>query len=143
LGNVINKTFSINGEFLGKEVFEYKGNKLLKSYDLEGNLTQYTYDGLGRKISEAKCGCLTTYQYDSLGNIALVCEENGDQSLYIHFTYDLLGQVLEKKKSDSNGDLLSKISYTYDGNGNVHTIKRISMVRMQSIPLFMIPMIAK
>lgn len=124
MGNVINKAYSINGEFLGKEIFEYKGNKLLKNYDLEGNLTQYAYDGLGRKISEAKCGCLTTYQYDSLGNIAVVCEENGDQSLYTHITYDLLDQVLEKKKTDREGRLLSNISYTYDGNGNVQTIKR-------------------
>lgn len=124
LGNVICKSFSFAGEVLGNETFEYKGEKLLKSYDLEGDLTQYTYDGAGRKIAEEKCGCLTTYQYDPLGEIGMVCEENGENSLQIHFKRDLLGRVLEKKRTDVNGALLRKIAYTYDDNGNVKTIER-------------------
>lgn len=125
LGNILSKSFSFKGEFLGKETFEYKGHKLLKSWDLEGNATEYTYDGFGRKISEQKGKCLTTYQYDSLGNLSITCEENGENSLYTHFKRDFLGRILEKSHRDSSDNLLRKIAYSYDGNGNIQTIKRI------------------
>lgn len=124
LGNIISKTFSFKNQLLGKETFTYKGHKLLKSVDLEGNQTQYTYDGLGRKISEERGHCLTTYQYDSLGNISRTCEENGDHSLYTNFKRDLLGRVLEKTQTDAAGTPLNKIAYSYDGKGNVHTIEK-------------------
>lgn len=124
LGNIIGKSYIFEGNSLGREQFIFKGNKLLKSIDLEGNSTQYTYDGLGRKTSENRNGCLTTYQYDSLGELATVCEKNGENSLYTHFKRDLLGKVLEKKKTDANGNILIKLAYTYDGNGNIKTIER-------------------
>lgn len=124
LGNITCKSYFINDNFIGQEIFEYKGSKLSKTTDLESNSTQYTYDGLGRKIGKEKCGCLTTYQYDFLGNIAVICEENGNNSLYTHYEYDLLGQILEKKNTNADGKILTQISYSYDCNGNVQAIKK-------------------
>jgi RHS repeat-associated protein len=124
LGNVIRKIYFFEGKRFGQETFVYKGSKLVKSYDLEGFLTEYTYDGAGRKISEEKDKSLTSYQYDSLGNLATIREENGENTLYTHFKRDFLGQILEKEKTDANGSILTKIAYSYDGNGNIKTIER-------------------
>lgn len=124
LGNITKKFYVYSGRVIGQESFEYKGKNLLRSTDMEGNLTQYAYDGLGRKIREEKSGCITSYQYDALGELAVICQENGENSLYTHFKRDLSGRVLEKRKTDVNGNILSKIAYSYDGNGNIQTIER-------------------
>ncbi|HEV8052278.1 MAG TPA: hypothetical protein VGP47_07280, partial [Parachlamydiaceae bacterium] len=124
LGNVISKSYSMKDQLIGQELFEYKGDILLKSYDLEGHATVYEYDSLGRKIREEKYGNTTTYHYDSLGNIDIICKENGTNSLYTHLRHDLLGRVLEKRITDAEGTLLTLLSYSYDGDGNVHTFER-------------------
>lgn len=123
LGNVISKSHSMNNEFIGKELFEYKGDLLLKSRDLEGHVTQYDYDGAGRKIHEERCGRVISYHYDTLGNIDEIVRENGENSLHTYFRYDLLGNVLEKRNTDSSGTVLTLFNYTYDEDGNVHTVE--------------------
>lgn len=124
LGHVIEKEFYSNEELLATETFVYKGDLLIRYTDLEGHITEYSYDGAGRKVREERCGHATTYHYDPLGDIDLICEENGDNSLYTHFRRNLLGQVLEKRETDAQGNVLGHIAYTYDSNGNVKTIER-------------------
>lgn len=124
LDNVIHKAFSQNNQKQGEERFEYQGTNLVRYWDKENHLTQYLYDGAGRKIREERSNRVTTYSYNALGQLAIVCEENGDNSLYTHYRRDLLGQILETKKTDAKGTLLSLITYAYDTDGNVCTIER-------------------
>lgn len=42
LGNILGKSYFFQDEFLGKELFDYRGKTLLKSIDLEGHSTEYT-----------------------------------------------------------------------------------------------------
>lgn len=124
LGHVIEKIFSAEEQTLGRETFAYKGDLLTRHVDLEGHITHFSHDGAGRKTREDRGGHATTYHYDPLGNIDIVCEENSDNSLYTHFRYDLLGRVLEKKQTDAQGSVLHQIAYTYDPSGNIKTTER-------------------
>jgi YD repeat-containing protein len=105
---------------LGEETFSYDSFHLLEETDLDGNTTHYSYDGAGRKIQEEKSGRITHYTYDSLGRLSTISQND----LKTHFKRDLEGRVLEESKSDVQGNLLSKISYNYNEDGNLKTITR-------------------
>ncbi len=123
LGQVTCKQYLYQGRLLAREVFEYQGKNLVRSFDKEGHLTQFFFDGAGRKIREEKCGCVTLTSYDALGNVASLCEENGENSLYTYFRRDLLGRVLEKRRTSADGTLLSQVFFAYDADGNVEEIQ--------------------
>jgi RHS repeat-associated protein len=119
LGRVLSKTYiSSDGTTLAQETFTYNGFNLLTETDKEGNLKQYFYDGAGRKIREDFCGHITDFSYDSLGWLALICKQNGDNTLLIHYKRDLEGRLTEECKTDSSGHLLHQVSYSYDKDGN-------------------------
>ncbi len=125
LGRVLSKAYvSSDGKALAEETFTYNGFNLLTETDKEGNLKQYAYDGAGRKIREDFCGRITDFIYDALGWLAATCQHNGDNTLLIHYKRDLEGRVLEKFKTDTSGQILYKISYSYDGDSNQETITR-------------------
>ncbi|MFZ0565611.1 MAG: hypothetical protein WAM28_05455, partial [Chlamydiales bacterium] len=117
LGRVIAKSYSNN---LGKETFSYDSFHLLEETDMDGNTTHYSYDGAGRKIQEEKSGRCTHYFYDSLGRLSTISQEG----LRTHFKRDPEGRVLEESKTDAQGSLLSKISYSYNEDGDLKTITR-------------------
>ncbi len=124
LGNIISKTYYFNEESLAKESFKYKGSLLLETKDKEENVTQYSYDGSGRKIRQERCGRVSSYSYNSLGYLQTMCEENGEQSLYTDYQRDVLGRMLKKTCKDVQGNILAATSYTYDPDGNVHTVSQ-------------------
>ncbi|PJD95543.1 MAG: hypothetical protein CK425_08490 [Parachlamydia sp.] len=124
LGRVVAKHYSTPDEEVASETFVYDSFNLLKKTDREGNCTNYTYDGAGRLVSEEISGNLTTYSYDTLGRISTIINHNEGNSLYTHYTRDLLDQVLEKTCTDVLGNVLFKIAYSYDADGNVASITR-------------------
>ncbi|MCH9609385.1 MAG: hypothetical protein S4CHLAM45_05260 [Chlamydiales bacterium] len=117
LGRVISKQY---GNALGEETFIYDSFHLLKEIDLDGNTTCYHHDAAGRKVQKEKCGRLIGYTYDSLGRLSTISQ--GD--LRTHFKRDLEGRVIEKYKTNTKGELLYKICYCYNGDGDLSRITR-------------------
>jgi RHS repeat-associated protein len=111
---------SSSGELLAQESFTYSGFHLLTESDKEGNITQYRYDGAGRCVAEERAGRLTEFEYDSLGRLQAISLDG----LATHYKRDLEGRLLEESKSDARGNLLYRISYAYDSDGNRSAITR-------------------
>ncbi len=121
LGRILSKTYIKNEQTLAEETFTYNGFNLLSETDKENHLKVYSYNGAGRKIREEYCGRVTEFDYDPLGYLALIIKNN---SLWIHYQRDLEGQILEEYKMDSSQNILYKIRYTYDEDGNRETLTR-------------------
>lgn len=109
---------------MAKETFEYQGTKLKKWTDQGNHITEYTYDGAGRKIREVIAGRESTFAYDSLGRLSTLQEENGQATLITSYEYDNLDQLTSKICKDSSGNILKIGRYTYDAEGNLETIKK-------------------
>ncbi|MGC1879424.1 MAG: RHS repeat-associated core domain-containing protein [Rhabdochlamydiaceae bacterium] len=125
LGRILSKTYiSPEGGQFAEERFTYSGFHLLTETDKQGHLTEYFYDGAGRKIREQHCGRVTDFSYNPLGQLSTVCKHNRDNSLLIHYQRDLLNRVTEENKTDPLGCSLYKITYSYDDDGNTKTITR-------------------
>jgi RHS repeat-associated protein len=124
LGRMTTKQYEFGNKCLAKEIFEYQGKKLIKWTDQENRITEYTYDGAGRKISEVVEGYVSTYAYDSLGRLSTTQEENGKATLITCYEYDDLDQLTSKICKDSSGAILTIVHYTYDFEGNLETIKK-------------------
>ncbi|NGX46642.1 MAG: putative deoxyribonuclease RhsC [Chlamydiae bacterium] len=123
LGRVITKKY-YSDEQIAEEAFAYNALHLLSVIDKEGNLTKYSYDGLGRKIAKDFCGRVVAYRYDALGRLQTTVQNNGGNTLLTSFKRDLLDRITSKNKTDILGNLLYKISYSYDEDGNQKTITR-------------------
>ncbi len=113
-------TSKIYGKNLGKENFLYDSFNLLEESDLEGNVTHYLYDGSGRKVYEEKNGRATTFSYDSLGRLA----ETRKEGLATYLKRDLADRLIEEEKADSDNNLLYKVDFSYDSDGNLNKITR-------------------
>ena len=116
--------------------------KLLSRTDGRGMVTQNSYDAHGRLVRTACDTLVTTYTYGTSGNgkLRLVREQTG--SMADEYTYDSYGRVTLDMRTfdggatsghtyayDSVGHVSQHIypsglsvSYTYDGNGYMHTM---------------------
>jgi len=114
--------FSENA-LLSEEKWSYDSLQLASHTDAEGHCTLYSYDSAGRKIQElfVPTNETTLFTYDNLGR--LVTTKKGE--LVTHTIYDLLDRVVEERKEDASGKLLSYVGYTYDNAGSVATKSRI------------------
>lgn len=112
---ILKEYFSSNGEKQASEIFEYDAYHLRTWIDKEGHATSYFYDGAGRKIKKQSADKIVHYSYNALGGLSSKTIENGDHSLKITYTRDLLDRITEETKSDLN----SKICYAYDQSGNI------------------------
>lgn len=128
LGRTVSKSFSTSEGKLAKETFVYDSFNLIEKTNREGTKTFtktfYRYDGAGRLIDEEILGRIIHYSYDALGRILTIVNHNGKNSLYTHYTRDLLDHVLEKQCTDAEGKVLSKINYSYEPDGNISAITR-------------------
>lgn len=92
--------------------YDYLGD-LLSITDANSNVRNFTYDGLGRRLSAQDLHTATattiptwTYAYDAQGNQTQTVDPNGNT---INYTYDALNrQALEKLGSTT------KVTYSYD-----------------------------
>ncbi|NGX28973.1 MAG: tRNA nuclease WapA, partial [Candidatus Anoxychlamydiales bacterium] len=124
LGRVISKSYYFDNKEIAKESFKYDSYHLIQKIDKEGNVTKYSYDGVGRKIFENFQGRETTFKYDNLGRLNLICKENSENTLYINYERDLLDRIRKETKTDRTGKILFEIAYTYDKDGNRESIIR-------------------
>ncbi|NGX56746.1 MAG: putative deoxyribonuclease RhsC [Candidatus Anoxychlamydiales bacterium] len=148
LKNVIStQIFSKNKEKIRRESYEYDGFDLIAKKDPDGNITNYVYDGSGKKIEEniiLKDGNLVFKErcfYDSLGQLNKIVkgealeifdkndindvtseEKNQYPILVTIFEKDFIGRVLEERKENISGNVLSKVSYQYDDEDNKRAI---------------------
>ena len=117
LGRVTAKDY---GKTLGRKSCVYDSFNLIEETDLEGNSTRYFYDGAKRKIREESNGRITEFAYDPLGWVSSISKEG----LRTHFERDLEGRILEESKIDAVGNLLYKIGYSYNEDGDIASIRR-------------------
>ena len=114
-----------DGNTYAQQTFTYNGFNLLSETNKEGHVRVYSYDGSGRKIREEYLTQVTDYEYDPLGWLSKTIKWNGDNTLITLYERDLEGRILEESRATPTGNLLYKISYTYDDDGNQETITRI------------------
>ncbi len=100
--------------------YEYDGNnKLTKITDALSNIRNFTYDGLGRRLTaqdlhasaDATFGSWT-YTYDNAGNLASVVNPN---SQTINYTYDDINRQLTENYT---GDAGTEVTYAHDSCTN-------------------------
>lgn len=100
--------------------YEWNGNKLLtKITDALSNIRNFTYDGLGRRLTAEDLHASAdgtfgtwTYTYDDAGNLTQSVNPN---SQTVNYTYNDINQVLTE---DYTGDTGTEITYTYGGCTN-------------------------
>ncbi|NGX42185.1 MAG: putative deoxyribonuclease RhsB [Chlamydiae bacterium] len=111
--------YSTSGELLSTKMWTYGAYHLLSETDAKGNSTTYEYDGAGRVSAVRKEAMETRYVYDSLGRIHETKElyEEGQYRRTIE-EHDLLGQVIEERIEDDQGNILSRKAFAYDADGN-------------------------
>jgi YD repeat-containing protein len=114
-GNLV-QVVEHNGGSNYTTAYEYNGNNLLtKETDALGNIRNFTYDGLGRRLSaqdlhaaaDATFGAWT-YVYDSASNVASSTDPRGQ---VIEYTYDDLNRALTENYTGAGG---TEVSYAYD-----------------------------
>ncbi len=91
----------------------YNPNGTLKAkIDRNGNKTEYEYDFMNQLTKESVSGLLEkTYTYDSLGRKV---SENDKEKNLREYNYDNLGRVIKEITPEG-----IELSYTYDARGNV------------------------
>ena len=96
--------------------YEYNGNNnLTKITDALSNIRNFTYDGLGRRLTaqdlhasaDATFGSWT-YTYDDSGNLSSVVDPNNQT---INYTYDDLNRQLTEDYTGQGG---TEVTYVYD-----------------------------
>jgi RHS repeat-associated protein len=96
--------------------YQYNGNNLLtKITDALGNIRNFTYDGMGRRLTAEDLRAVAdgsygtwTYTYDDGDNLITVVDP---KSQTINYTYDNLSRVLTEDFTGAGG---IEISYGYD-----------------------------
>ena len=113
-----NRMISMQNKF-GENVLESEsytyyldGNKATKT-ELDGTVTSYIYDSVGRLKSENDDGAITQYFYDQYSNRMKKTEQNSETS----YVYDQNNRL--RKETAELGDETIINAYNYDRNGNV------------------------
>ena len=115
-GNLI-KVEEINNGSIYTTNYEWNLNKkLAKITDALGNVRNFTYDSLGRRLSAEDLHALTdtsfgswSYSYDSAGNLIKTIDP---KSQIVNYTYNDLNQILTEDSTATGG--IDK-TYTYGG----------------------------
>lgn len=114
-GNLTSVVEHINGTSATTNYEYNRNNNLTKITDALGNIRNFTYDGLGRRITAEDLhasgdGTFGTYsyQYDEAGNLT---EQVDPKSQTVNFTYDDLNRILTENYTGQAG---TEVSYGYD-----------------------------
>ena len=96
------------------------------TYDNRGNVTRinrrghsinYNHDALGNLISIVDAdGKTVTFDYDTAGRITEFTDDLGRRST---LTRDTESRITDKSVYGINGELISSLSYVFDGNGRI------------------------
>ncbi|MCP4651936.1 MAG: hypothetical protein GY858_00930 [Candidatus Omnitrophica bacterium] len=107
-------------------LYEYDNqSNLTKVTDNQGNITQITYDSLGRKIKmdDPDMG-IWFYEYDDVGNLI---KQTDTKSQVLEFEYDDINRLTRKFTAST-----TLASYTYDDDAKDYCEGRLSKVADQS-----------
>ncbi len=111
--------FSAQGDLLYSTTTIYNAFHKISETDAAGHLTVYTYDPAGRIKEVVKGSQKTAYLYDSLGRISKTLEYTNEADYLAEVKlYDFLDRIIEERLEDSQGNLQSKIEYTYNLAGD-------------------------
>ena len=99
-----------NGNAISEFFREYKGFRVAKETNINGEVFEFTYDGAGRPTSRIGKAVVTYFFYDSLGR--LFKEENCDGTS-VEYTLDLLDRVTEMKTIAVDGSVTSYETFDY------------------------------
>lgn len=100
--------------------FSYGPRGWLDSVSAGGELTSYTYDGVGNlKIATMPDSTTTTYSYDDAHRLTSIADSQGNK---ISYTLDLSGNRISEDSNDANGQLTRRISRVFD------TLNRLKQV---------------
>ena len=108
-----------NGTTLADYSYTYyaSGNQQSETDSVNGTVTSYVYDDLGRLTQESETGGLTiAYTYNSAGNRAKMAV-TGTQTYTTTYTYDANNRLTQESKK--TGSTTATTTYTYDANGNL------------------------
>ncbi|MEO5646265.1 MAG: SpvB/TcaC N-terminal domain-containing protein [Candidatus Paceibacterota bacterium] len=126
------KVDEINGVSTYTTVYAWNLNKnLIKITDALSNVRNFTYDGLGRRLTAEDLHVSTdtsfgswSYTYDDAGNITQSISPN---AATVNYTYDNAGRKLTE---DNIGVVGTEITYTYDtctqGIGKLCTVTMLT-----------------
>ncbi|MDP1978695.1 RHS repeat domain-containing protein, partial [Undibacterium sp.] len=111
--------YDIDGTFLRATQNVYTGALLTQTIDAMGNITEYQYDGAGRKIAEIQANSRATFAYDSLGRQNITTRWLNEQTYTQEIQeYDVLDRIVEYRIQDETAQTLRKERYGYDIRGN-------------------------
>ena len=91
-----------------------------------GQVTQYTYDTLGRVLTKTDTlGIVTKYEYDATGNVIRTIDdytEDGTtgRNVVTEYSYDSQGNLL-RERTEADG-FLQETTYAYDENGKLASV---------------------
>jgi RHS repeat-associated protein len=87
-----------------------------ESIDQDGHVQNYDYDALGRleEMTDENGNLIVQYAYDDAGRLSLKTLGNG---VYTTYDYDGAGSVLHLINHEPDGSVLSEYDYTYDASG--------------------------
>ena len=111
----------VQGDDRKEFAYDSRG-RLIREVNFNGDITQYTYDLVGRLDSRTRAAGITgeaatsTFSYDENGNLLSVLNPLENTLTY---EYDVLNRKI--KEADADGSFQQ---FTYDGNGNIETITR-------------------
>ena len=120
-----------------KTLFAYFQNgDLAKVTEPSGLVTEFTYDALGRKLTEKEttttypAGLTTTYTYDAMSRLATTTEPATTDAVtgVTHQgktinSYDADGNLIRVEAADATADDPPRVTtYDYDGNGRVERV---------------------
>ncbi len=114
-GNLI-KVGEHNGANIYTTIYTYDGaGNLTKITDALGNVRNFTYDGLGRRLTAQDLHASAdttfgtwTYTYDASGNLTSRLDPKGQT---VNYTYDNINRLLTE---DYTGWAGTEVTYTYD-----------------------------
>ncbi|MBA3603009.1 MAG: RHS repeat protein [Parachlamydiaceae bacterium] len=111
-----------NGNILESKKFTYNTFHLISEMDAGGHVRNFRYNAAGRLFEATKGECRMTYAYDASGRLYKTTEHDGKGKSVSHIqVFDLLDRVIEERQEDNLRNVLTKVSFGYDEDGNRNT----------------------